>query len=77
MNKKLHLRKVVLLENESNMDLSCNPDFVGDIKKLKKPLMIQSNVGDMSINNKSKKHGYNKKVWSSRIAVTKIIAIKK
>ena len=28
----LDLRKVVLLENESTMDLFCNPDLVEDIK---------------------------------------------
>ena len=40
IHKKLDLRTVVLLDNESNMDLLYNLDLVEDIKKVKKPLII-------------------------------------
>ena len=33
LQKKLYLRTVVLLDNESTMDLFCNPDLVGYIKR--------------------------------------------
>ena len=74
--KKIDLRTVVLLDNESTMDLFYNPDLVEDMKKVKKPLMIQSNGGEISINQKAKIPGYNKRVWFIRRAITNIIALK-
>ena len=35
MYKKLDLRTMVLLENESTMDLLCNPELVEYIQKVK------------------------------------------
>ena len=76
IHKKLDLRTVVLLYNESTMDLFCNPDLVENIKDVKRPLRIHSNGGEMSVNNKSKIPGYNKRVWFSRRDITNIIALK-
>ena len=45
---------VVLIYNESTMDLFCNPDLVEDIKKFNRPLRIQSNSGEISVNRKIK-----------------------
>ena len=67
---------MVLLDNESTMDLFCNPDLVEDIKKVNRPLRIQSKGGEMSINQKEKIPGYNNNVWFSRRDITKIIALK-
>ena len=72
----MYPRKVVLLDNESNMDLLCNPDLVEDIKKVKVNLRIQSKGGEMSVNQKAKIPGYNNNVWFSRRDITKIIALK-
>ena len=40
IHKNLDLRTVVLLDNESTMDLFYNTDLVEDIKKVKRPLRI-------------------------------------
>ena len=45
-------------------------------KKLKGPLRIQSNCGEMSVNKKSKIPGYNKMVWFIRRTITNIIALR-
>ena len=76
MPKKLYLSTVVLLDNNYTMDLFCNPDLVEFNRKSKKPLMIQSNGGDISVNQKAHKSGYNKKLWFRRIVITNIIALK-
>ena len=44
------------------MDILCNPDLVEDIEKVNMPLRIQSNGGEMSVNQKAKIPGYNKRV---------------
>ena len=44
---------MVLLYNESNMDLFYNSELVEDIKKVKGTLRIQSNGGEMSVNQKA------------------------
>ena len=66
---------MVLLYNESTMDIFCNPDFVEYIKKLNRPLRIQINGGEMSINQKENILGCNRRVWFSRKAITNIIAL--
>ena len=76
IQKNLDLRTVVLLDNDSTMNLFCNPDLVEDIKKVKRPFSIQSNGGKFSVNQKAKIPGYNKRVWLSRRSVTNIIMLK-
>ena len=67
---------MVFLDNESTMDLFFNPDLVEDIKKVKRPLRIQSNSREIYVNHKSKIHRYNNMVWFSRIAITNTILLK-
>ena len=76
MHKKLELRTVVLLDNKSTMDLFCDPDLVEDIKKVKGPLRIQSNGGEIHANQKAKISGYKKRVWFRRRAITNITVLK-
>ena len=77
IQKKLYLRAVVFLDNKSTMDLFYNPYLVEDIKKVRVTLRIQSNGGEISVNKKSKIHGYNRRVWFSRRDITTIIFMKK
>ena len=58
------------------MDLFCNPDLVEDIKKVKGPLRIHSNGGEMSVNHKSKIPGNDKRVWFSIRTLANIIDLK-
>ena len=46
------------------------------IEKLKIPLRIQSNVREISVNQKTKIPGYNNRVWFSRRAIINTIALK-
>ena len=75
MHRKIDLRTVVLLENESTMDLFYNPDLVKDIKKVKGPLRIHSNDGEMFVNQKANIPGYNKRVWFRRRDITNNISL--
>ena len=59
------------------MNLFYNPDLVEDINKVKRNLRIQSNGGEMSVNQKAKIPGYNMRVWFNRRDITNIIALKK
>ena len=76
MNKKIDPRTVVLLENESTMDLFCNPYLVEDIKKVKRLLRIQSNGKESFVNQKVKIPGYYERVWFSRRDITNIKGLK-
>ena len=76
IHKKLDLRTVVLIDNESTLDLFCNQDSVKNIKNIKGPLRIHSNGGEISVNQKAKIPWYNKRVCFSRRAITNILALK-
>ena len=65
---------MVFLDNEYTMDLFCNQTCL-EIKRVKGPLRIQSNGVEISVNNKSKIRGYNKRVWLIRRYITNIIAM--
>ena len=46
------------------------------IKKVKGPLRINSNGGEISVNHKAKITGYNKRLWFSRRDITNKIVLK-
>ena len=45
MQNNIDLNKVVLLDNESTMNLLCNPDLVEYIQNVKETFTIQINIG--------------------------------
>ena len=55
---KIDLRKVILLESQSTMDLLCNPKLIGKIYKAKKKIHLQSNRVKMIITHKAQVAGY-------------------
>ena len=73
---KLNLRNIILLDNESTMDLFCNKSIVNKITKSKSRLKVQSNGGSMYVTNKASIPGYKNKVWFSKNAITNIISLK-
>jgi hypothetical protein len=72
----LDLRNIILLDNESTMDLFCNPSLVHHVRTAKKAMSLQSNGGNMRIKQKATIDGYHKDVWFSKHAITNIIALK-
>jgi hypothetical protein len=72
---KLDLRKVVLLDSQSTMDLFCNPHLVKEVTKTSNVMNLQSNGGTMQIRHKASISGYHKQVWFSKFALTNIIAL--
>ncbi len=73
---KLDLRKVMLLDSESTMDLFCNKELVEDINKSDKLLRLKSNGGRMVVKQKATVPGYKFKVWFSETAITNILSLK-
>jgi hypothetical protein len=74
--KPLNMRNVVLLDNQSTMDLFCNERLVYDITKALKPMLLQSNGGTMPIRYKASIKGYHRRVWFDKNAITNIICQK-
>ena len=75
LTKELDLRQVILLDNQSTMDLFCNPELVNVVYKASKPMRLKSNGGTMNVRHKAKMDGYERDVWFSKDAITNIIAL--
>ena len=73
---KLQLRNLMLLDNQSTMDLICNKKFTSNIKKSREKLRLQSNVGTLVVNQRSKMPGYKINMWFSNKAITNIVSLK-
>jgi hypothetical protein len=72
----LDLRNIILLDNQSTIDLFCNPKLVTHITEQDKNLKLQSSSGTMTVHHKAKMQGYKKDVWFSKNAITNIIALR-
>ena len=73
---KLDLTQVILLDNQSNMDLFCNESLVSTMFESKTPMGLKSNNGTIKVNHKATINGYEHPVWFSKDAITNIIALK-
>lgn len=73
--KPIDMRNVILLDNESTMDLFCNKRFVTDIVKSKDSVKVTSNGGTLLVNHKASLPGYHKPVWYNKNAITNILAL--
>ena len=73
---KLDLTQVILLDNQSTMDLFCNESLVSTMFESKTPMRLKSNSGTMEVNHKATINGYERPVWFSKHAITKIVALK-
>jgi hypothetical protein len=72
---KLDLKEVLLLDSQSTMDLFCNAALVSKISKSRSNMRLKSNGCTMVVSRKAMMEGYNKTVWFSTRAITKIIAL--
>ena len=76
MYKNIDLSKLVLIDNESTMDIFCNLYLVEDMQKVNKPLMVQINGEEIYANHIAQIPGYNKTLWFTRRNINNIIALK-
>ena len=73
---KLEITQVILLDNQSTMDLFCNEALVSTTFESKTPMRLKSNGGTMKVNHKETINGYELPVWFSKDAITNTIALK-
>ena len=71
----LDLRKVILLDSQSTVDLFCNADFVTNIRESPRSMRLQSNGGQMLMRQKATVQGYQSEVWFSNDAVCNIMGL--
>ena len=74
-SNKLDLRKIVLLDSQSTMDLFYNQALITETYKYISRMRLKSNSGTMLVTHKAKKAGYHKKIWFSKRAITNIISL--
>lgn len=72
---KLDLKEVMLLDNQSTMDLTCNPSLVERTFKSSNHMRLKSNGGKMKVTRKAMIPGYHADVWFSTRAITNILAL--
>ena len=70
------LKNVLLLDNQSTIDILCNKDFVTDIVEADKPIKVLSTGGHITVHQKATLPGYKKPVWFSKHAATNILSMK-
>ncbi len=61
--RDLDLRSVWLLDNQSTLDLCCNPDFAGKRRNAKRAMNMTSNRGGLQISKECMIPGYDFWVW--------------
>ena len=72
----LNLRKFILIDSQSTMDLLFNENILESICKSKKLMILRSNGVKMVIDHKAVVAGYIKNVWFDKNAITDIFSLK-
>ena len=73
--KDLDLRKVLLIDSQSTVDLFCDPSLCTEVYKTSGSMRLNSNGGNMRISQKAKVKGYFRDVWFDVRAITNIVAL--
>ena len=74
--EQLDLRNVMLLDNQSKLDLICNKNLATKIEKSNCTITVQDNGGTLDITHRAKFKGYISKPWFRKKAITNIFSFK-
>jgi hypothetical protein len=72
-----NLREVVLLDNQSTVNIFCNKEFVSNIQPAPEPVILKSNGGELIAHHIANIADYDEPVWFSKKAITNIFTLKK
>ena len=76
LTDQLDLKNVILLDDQSKLDLFCNKKLTSKIKKSDKNISVQGNKVTLNIKYKASIPGYNYDTWYSKDAIANIIYLK-
>jgi hypothetical protein len=72
---KLDLRKVILLDSQSTMDLICDPALAESTFKSSRSMRLKSNGRTMEVKKQAIMPGYHMHVWYNKKAITNILSL--
>jgi hypothetical protein len=72
---KLDLKKVILLDSQSTMDLICDPALVESTFKSSHSMRLKSNGRTMEVKKQAIMRGYHAHVWYNIKAITNILSL--
>ena len=75
LTDQLDLKNVILLDNQSKLDLICNKKLTSKIKKSDKKINVHGNGGTLTIKYKSRMPGYNYDTWYRNDVIANTISL--
>jgi hypothetical protein len=72
--RQLDLKKVMLLDSQSTMDLICDPALVESTFKSSHSMRLKSNGGTMEVKKQAIMPGYHAHIWYNKKAITNILS---
>ena len=72
---KLDLRKAILLDIQSKIDISCNQSLVGETTNSKNKMQLKNNGSTMTVSQKATVTDNHNSVWCSKTICTNIIVL--
>jgi hypothetical protein len=74
--QRFDLRAVVLLDNQSTVNIFCNKEFVSNIRLAPERLILKSKSGELIAHHIANVADYDEPVWFSKKAITNIFMLK-
>ena len=71
-----NLREVILLDNQSTVDIFCNKKLVSNVRRAPESLTLKSNGGELIVSHIADVSDYDEPVWFSKRAIANIFALK-